>query len=350
MSIICAKWLPGIGFLAAKSRDRSYKPDIRIRKSFRRDVERLYLWDNRTKFSEGVNEFSVCVLSCSDESKNILSTEGIKLRVALFEKTAREAAKSLIDQRMVGKTLVLDVADCFLVSGKEESGDYDGNIADVHKSSVIVCIDSEDGDGYRESVVQQRLSTAINIESILDALSDRSHSDPTKNPLKVIQTRAAKKTTGQVVLCPKERTMHYRAIWCSVAFDLNKLNSPNQKTFFEIVSTRKLLSFNESLEMKETIQDTIARYDQSAFRRWKVTNLVSVDPTVYSGEQIGAGISFDVNTGHFHGNIVVSLNINETYDVFSFILKSGVLDLINSVRDVLVIDLVSVIDDLVGAQ
>jgi len=52
-------------------------------------------------------------------------------------------------------------------------------------------------------------------------------------------------TTGQLLIVPKERTLHYRPIYSSVSFDYNRLSGPEAKTFFEIISSRKLLSFKE---------------------------------------------------------------------------------------------------------
>jgi len=64
------------------------------------------------------------------------------------------------------------------------------------------------------------------------------------NPLRFDVRKNAMRTTGQIVIVPKEKTLHYRAIWCETIFDLDKLNTNEEKTFFEAVSTRKLISFN----------------------------------------------------------------------------------------------------------
>jgi hypothetical protein len=52
-------------------------------------------------------------------------------------------------------------------------------------------------------------------------------------------------TTGQLLITCKERTLHYRPIYSSVHFSYDKLNGQTAKTFFEIISSRKLLSFKE---------------------------------------------------------------------------------------------------------
>jgi hypothetical protein len=39
--------------------------------------------------------------------------------------------------------------------------------------------------------------------------------------------------------------MHYRPLYSEVQFKYNKLNGPTAKTFFEIISSKKLLGFKE---------------------------------------------------------------------------------------------------------
>ena len=48
-------------------------------------------------------------------------------------------------------------------------------------------------------------------------------------------------TTGQLLIIPSENTMFYKPVWCTLKFDFQKLDSPTTKTFFEVVSSRKLL-------------------------------------------------------------------------------------------------------------
>jgi len=54
MCIVALKYFTDGGWVGVKNRDRNYKPNIRIRQSFRDDVERLYIWDDKTKYTEGI--------------------------------------------------------------------------------------------------------------------------------------------------------------------------------------------------------------------------------------------------------------------------------------------------------
>jgi hypothetical protein len=77
-------------------------------------------------------------------------------------------------------------------------------------------------------------------------MSQKPHKDKFMNPIRTGDIKKADMvTTGQLLLVAKERTLHYRPIYSEVSFDYKKLNSEEAKTFFEIISSRKLLSFKE---------------------------------------------------------------------------------------------------------
>jgi len=81
---------------------------------------------------------------------------------------------------------------------------------------------------------------------MIDRLAKCPDDDPFMNPTRVGNVKKGDMvTTGQLLLIPKERSLHYRPIYSSVKFDYNRLSGPDSKTFFEIISSRKLLSFKE---------------------------------------------------------------------------------------------------------
>ena len=286
MSIVAAKYLPNLGWVLAKNRDRNYKPVIRIRKSFRRDIERLYIWDDKTKYTEGVNEYGVAIVSSSISTKEddlealreiekqneltkkprtFYSPTGLRIRTALFEPSARLAARALIDLEVSGNTIVADAEECFLIEAAIlNETEYVYRIVEVPKNTIAVRTNHGifiPWAGYSDSVPAQaehrrsseiryqRVTSALklskSLEDVLDALSQRDAVATQLNPLRLDDTKGSIRTTGQIFLVPKERTMHYRAIWCETLFDLDKLNTIDEKTFFEVVSTRKLLTFNK---------------------------------------------------------------------------------------------------------
>ena len=115
MCVLAVKYFEDHGGVAAKNRDRSYKPTICVKKSFRMGTERCMFWDEETKWTEGVNEYGVAVLNTTlkvkkDEKAGTLrepgevfySPGGKALRKALLEKTVDKAVQSLVDSEMEG--------------------------------------------------------------------------------------------------------------------------------------------------------------------------------------------------------------------------------------------------------
>lgn len=287
MCVVCCKYLDNIGWVLTKNRDRNYKPNVLIRKSFRRDIERLYLWDNNTKYTEGVNEFGVAIISASvtvkeDEAEGSVaikrnkkkieiqkgiyySPDGFRIRTALFEKNAVDAVKKLIELQIPGNTIVADKDRCFLLEGAFlDTQEYAHKVVEVPKDRIAVRTnhgillpwtgynadipeqaDSRKSSEARYKKVVDKLKSAKTFDEILEAVSDTSDDNPQMNPLRIDTKRNSMRTTGQIVLVPSENTMHYRAIWCETTFNLDKLNSSEEKTFFEVVSTRKLISFKD---------------------------------------------------------------------------------------------------------
>ena len=289
MCVVACKYFEDIGWVIAKNRDRNYKPTILIRKSFRQNTERLYIWDERTKYTEGINEFGVAIVSASvtvkeDEAEGAAAVnkgkldkkakiknrtyyapDGLRIRTALFERTAAEAARKLIELEIPGNTIIADKDRCFLLEGAfVENDEYVYKIVEIPKEKIAVRtnhgiylpwtgysreipeqVPKRDSSEKRYEKVVEALKKAKDFDQFLDAMSDTSDENPQLNPLRVDPERNSMRTTGQIVLVPKEFTLHYRPIWCETEFDLDKLNTEEERTFFEIVSTRKLLSFKD---------------------------------------------------------------------------------------------------------
>jgi len=286
MSIIACKYFDDIGWVLAKNRDRNYKPDIRVMKSFRNGVERLLLWDEKTKYTEGLNEFGVAIVSASvavelDEKEGSIVTkqnskynktprvyyspDGLRLRTALFERNSSDAARKIIELQIAGNTIVADRDKCFLIeAGFIDTDEYVYEIIEVPKDKIAVRTNhgiflpwtgynpdlpeqanKREVSEIRYNKVNKSLRSSANLEQFIDVMSDTSSGDSQLNPLRIDPKKGSMRTTGQIFIIPKQNTLHYRAIWCSTRFDLDKLNSPEEKTFFEVVSTRKLISFTE---------------------------------------------------------------------------------------------------------
>ncbi len=292
MCIIVAKKFPGIGFLGMKNRDRNYIAKIKISQSNRRDIQRMYIDDSLSRYTEGLNEFGVCILNAalsvkSDEKElekskptsnkkyqkaGYMSSDGKKIRTALFEKTPEASLKYLIEQELIGSTIIFNEDKCFLLEAgrimdeeTEELGEYQYKTQEIldyvvrtnhgilipelgySKTSQDPEVKhSRKSSESRYKIVNERIKKLTNSEDFMEALSLKKDDDPFMNPIRFGDVNKKEMcTTGQILLNAKERTLHYRPIHSDVEFEYTKLNTPDARTFFEIISNRKLLGFKE---------------------------------------------------------------------------------------------------------
>jgi len=245
------------------------------------------LWDDKTKWTEGVNEFGIAIVSSAVQVKTdekigtvntethsqVRSNDGKKIRTALFEKTVDKAVDKLIELKLPGNTLVSDGEKLVLLEGDHRNNktDFEYKVKEIDKFQTIVRTNhgvliksgydknSEDEKvrtSYKSSyirlkTVQKFIKYVKDSEKFLDALSDTSNEDSQLNPLRKSETHGSKTlvTTGQIMIIPKEKTLYYRPIWCDVdLINFNKLSSEKTKTWFEIISARKLITFKEFVE------------------------------------------------------------------------------------------------------
>lgn len=287
MCVVAIKYFKGTGWVGVKNRDRNYKPTIHIKQSFRDGIERLYIWDEKTRYAEGLNEFGVCIMSAAvavkkDEQEGtndnpdrvFYSPDGKRIRKALLEKNVDKALKKLIELQIPGNTLVFDNEKCYLLEAAfkdEELKEYEHYVQEVKKDETVVRTNHgiylkysgyQDDEQADEDERKARKSSEARLKQarkdlrkvtdprmMLDAISSVADKNPQMNPLRLSNThgKSIMVTTGQIMLTPSELTLHYRPIWSDIEFDFNKLDDPAKKTSFEVISSKKLLSFKEHL-------------------------------------------------------------------------------------------------------
>lgn len=302
MCVVAVKYFPNIGWVGAKNRDRNYQTNIEIIQSNRTGIQRLYIDDELTRYTEGLNEYGVCVLSASlsvksDEKEGdkapsggtrslrsrgkrqdgYKSPDGKKIRDALLNKTPKEAAQHLIDTKLAGCTYIFDEKDCYLLEAgftvskrnetEENPRDYIYKLVKIDKNKHSVRTNhgillpelgyskttdiphlskSRKSSEMRYNYASDAISKTTDPSDMLDSLSETPNSDKFMNPIRTGDIdKNEMVTTGQLLLVPKERTLHYRPIYSAVSFTYNKLNNEESKTFFEIISSRRLLGFKE---------------------------------------------------------------------------------------------------------
>lgn len=300
MCVVAVKYVNGFGWIGAKNRDRNYKTEVEITQSNRYGTQRLYIDDKLSRWSEGVNEHGLCIISASfsvksDEKEGdkiilkrknkrnqvgFYSPDGRAIRKALLEKTPKQALKVLIDANLAGATYIFNEKECYILEGgftvrkedatKDNPREYKYEIKELDPNKDTCSCRTNHGImmpqlGYHsnpedERLVRSRKSSEKRLEyalksmqkeitepgEMIDRLAKCPDDDPFMNPTRVGDVKKGDMvTTGQLLLIPKERSLHYRPIYSSVKFDYNRLSGPDSKTFFEIISSRKLLSFKE---------------------------------------------------------------------------------------------------------
>ena len=291
MCVIAAKYFEESGWILVKNRDRNYKPLVYFKQSKKKNIERLLLWDDKTRWTEGVNEFGIGIISAAVQVKKdekigtlsgnaethqqISSNDGRKLREALFEKTVDDAINKLIELKLPGNTLVSDGNRCMLLEGdhRDNKTHFEYKTKEIQKDQTVVRTnhgiliksgydknsdDKQVRDSFKSSLhrkltVEKCIKSIKTSDDMLDCLSDTSNADPQLNPLRKSNTHGKRilVTTGQLMIVPKERTLHYRPVWCDVDLvNFDKLGSEKTKTWFEIISARKLLTFKEFCEQR----------------------------------------------------------------------------------------------------
>ena len=295
MCVIAAKYFEGTGWVGIKNRDRNYKPSMRIRQLMRKGVERLVIWDDVTKYTEGVNEHGVCILNAATDVKkdekigvdtarkkkpkrgdpDFYAPDGLRIRNALLKKTPEAALQELIKDELRGSTLIFNEDKCYLLEGMhEERGrkNWVYKVKELKKGDEVVRTnhgvlidwagypkDSDDehmqnsrkSSEERMRVAQKELSKVTDPTQMMDAASSTKNSNPQMNPLRVEKRHGKKilRTTGQIMLVPKERTLHYKPVWGDVNFDDDINSDTKSKTSFEIVNKKNLVSFREWNEL-----------------------------------------------------------------------------------------------------
>ena len=298
MCVIAVKYFKDVGWVGAKNRDRNYLPEISIVQSNRRGVQRLYIDDELTRYTEGLNEHGVSILSAAlavkDDEKesdkiqpgqrddDFMSPDGIAIRKALYEKSPKKAVDSLVKSQLSGATIVFNEKECWLIESgfnvRKDDATPDNPRTYIHKvqrlenrvGNFIVRTnhgellpelgyqpdnDDPEKDEARESSEKRReyafkaVAKCKDPAEMMNTIAIKeADKNPFFNPVRVGDPdKEEMVTTGQLMLAPSEKTMHYRPLYSSIEVKYSTLNGPKAKTFFEIISSRDLITFKESL-------------------------------------------------------------------------------------------------------
>lgn len=295
MCVIAVKYFKDIGWVGAKNRDRNYQPKINLVQSNRTGVQRLYIDDELTRYTEGLNEHGVCILSAAlsvkDDEKEAdkiepgqradgyMSPDGKTIRDALLQDNVTDAYKLIIERGLAGSTVVFSKDECVIIEGgytvkkddatKENPRKYiykvkrlsntDGNFMVRTNHGILVPqlgypktsddpkkAESRKSSEKRLEYARKAVGETTDALEMMNALAHSPDKDKFLNPIRLGDpSKGDMVTTGQLMLVPNERTMHYRPLYSEINVKYSKINGPESKTFFEIISAKKLLGFME---------------------------------------------------------------------------------------------------------
>lgn len=275
MCIVIGKYFEGTGWIAVKNRDRNYIPEISFKKKTGGGVEILYFWDEITQYCEGFNSAGVGVLTASlmvqDDEKEIEvrtktpSKDGTKIKKALQTPSVKHAAMLLIKQKLPGNTLIFDQEHMYLLEGSWKPGKYKAKeytykIRLIPKNEIVVRTNHGvwlDWAGYqmgvskaeslsrissetRKLIAEEVSKEATVPEELIDGLTQKFTDNPQLNALRTSTDKKKMRTTSQIMIIPKEKTMYVRPVQSHMHFNFWELNQTDQQTWVEILSNRVL--------------------------------------------------------------------------------------------------------------
>lgn len=312
MCVVAVKYFDDYGWVGVKNRDRNYKPTIAFRYSYRDSVESMYMYDLVTKYSEGINEYGVCIINAATAVKNdeseaaaarrkqkankklsgtYFAPDGVKIRKALKFKDPKRAVQFLADSELKGNTFVFNKDDCYLLEGGHDKKQFEYNytqsldiedyewdkmdyyyeIKQIPKDKFEVRTNHGhvlDWMGYREDakddamkfsaestrrrydIAYNNVKKAQNPDELIQAISIVDKKEPQMAPVRIddAMNRKLLKTTGQLYLRPYDLTLNYRPIWGDVQTD--NINNLNNKKIKLNINTFRTDDYIQYLKSK----------------------------------------------------------------------------------------------------
>ena len=279
MCIIVGKYFDGIGWAAAKNRDRKYVPTLDFVIENASGVERCMMHDQVTGYKEGINSYGVSILNTSldvledepevESGKVKNSPDGQTISEALAFKEPLDSVKHLVKKKLVGCTIVFNKNDMYLIEASDQDGTkpYTFIVKKIPKSKTVVrtnhgiylpwaSFQRKEGDKQqtldrissesRLLQAQHVVENAKTPEDLVDGLCKVNLNNPQLNIMRFSTEENKFRTTSQQLCIPKERTLYCRPVSSNLHFNFWELNKPNRNTWVEILSNRPLWQNSKS--------------------------------------------------------------------------------------------------------
>jgi hypothetical protein len=223
MGLLACKYFDNVGFVGLRIKERTKEPTVYIRSSAFGGMERLYLWDNVIKYSEGMNEHGVSVMSnnyASDLSKEQIQTfvsksivqkkerqrtdktNNIQIRKALLAETVNDAIEALIESEATGISVVFDSMNCALFKAMAIDNLYYYFIVQIERDEMVYQALSLSNEKDHQDFFRQMKIT-------------RDYDDFFKYLVPEMRTE---NTNYESILVPSKKEIQYRAVNCNTVF------------------------------------------------------------------------------------------------------------------------------------
>lgn len=239
MGLLCCKYFDNVGFVGIRIKERPEKPTVYIRNSEFGGIERIYLWDDVSRYSEGMNEFGVTIISnnftnekvAADyatkflQKENVQSkprqifeiTNNIQIRKALIADTVQKAINTLLEFESTGVSIVFDSVSCFLLKSLYLKNVYYYTVIQVPKEEVCLqFLPVDKSRDFNEFTRQLRLT--------------RFYDEFFKYIIPSLRTET---TCYESLLIPAKCLIQFRPIHCNSVFStVSNQNKDNKLTLF----------------------------------------------------------------------------------------------------------------------
>lgn len=247
MCIVVAKYFKGTGWVAVKNRDQDYVPDIVFRDKPDKNVDEiLVLYDKNTKYSEGMNNKELCIITTSltpiiaDETD---AADGKKIDNALRCKTPQEAADYLIKNKLHGNIFIFNKEELILVEASaDDTHEYEYVKRLVPKTEAVARTNhgieiswagfqygvNEKQDFYRKSsetrlkLAQTYVKNSSTPKEMIDGLAKKLIKDLQLNSFRVATKPRQMRTVCQMMYVPSKHTMYIRPVQCNMTIETDK--------------------------------------------------------------------------------------------------------------------------------
>lgn len=291
MSLIAAKYLNESGWILFKNLDSNERSDLKIRKSFKGDLEKIYIIEEKTKATEGLNEHGIgCIGFEAEPFTPEMETElfkiaqrsstiqkmprlfhcptGIRIRKAFSETTPKAFIDKLIELQITGSYFVADAKEClafdsaFVKTNIEGEEQFLFKISPISRNQVAVRESSSHGEIEPKSSESAKIPRLQNTKRNFEHTSDLEEflfagsEAPAMIPDDGSGTKI--KTIAQEIILPASMVVKLKTYWVNAIYDASIVND-GKKLKFEISSKQKIMSFKEHLQVS-TQRSGVSKY------------------------------------------------------------------------------------------